>query len=729
MPESTFKPQIFGKYILIDKISKGGMGEVFKAKSFGSQGFEKFFAIKRILPKLSKDKSFITMLADEAKIIVSLSHSNIVPVYEFNQVADTYYLAMEFIHGKDLRALMERVDSIPFEIAGYFVAELSKGLHYLHIVKDAGGKKLGIVHRDISPRNIIVSYNGEVKIIDFGIANASTRAFHIGNDIFVGKYAYMSPEQLLGKGLTPQSDIFSAGIVLYELLFKKLPLGRMNDRKVLALGEDEAAVDPLLDKNLLSTLPQGLRSIIEKATAVHPEDRYQNALALYTDLSRFIVTHDDSINAFTMSQYIKSNFAQDMSERETDEKESGTITLKEPVSSFIEHKKVAILHIIMKPSVEEVGKHTEVLSMFQEILQVVQNYKGMIYRLHETTLITVFGLPKNKEDDVYRSLQTALEIRRYVSSLKLEFSIALTMAVDFGTVIVNFKDEDLHNFTLSEGPEKQVKDLIVVASPGDILCGPSIEHMTKDGFWFAQVERNGKHYSNLITIAHVVSSHIHTERCINRTKEFEVIDKALAEVTIDHGKTITIIGEAGIGKSALVREIIRRAGKSNIQTFVGSFHPYIKNPYSSFRQLIAELISHQKSNREISTANIEELQGYGLTPMELESIKSIMSRRYKNEALDTLSPENRKLLIFLALKKIVLGFANQKTIVVLEDLHLADELSLEALDFILANGPLPNILMIRTHRKEFSYEWKCRDLEEVVISLEPLDKNTLGNYL
>jgi serine/threonine protein kinase len=269
-----FKPQVFGKYLLIDKISHGGMGEVYKAKSFGSQGFEKLFAVKRILPKLSKTSAYIDMLADEAKIIVHLSHSNIAQVYEFSEVDKTYYLAMEFVHGKDVRSILERTENVPIEVAAHLIAELCRGLHYLHNVTNDQGEKLGIVHRDISPRNIIVSFEGEVKIIDFGIANARTRAFTIGNDIFVGKYSYMSPEQLTGKNLTHKSDIFSSGIVLYELIFGKLPPGKIRDRNLIQLDKENIDVDPHLEKKLLEKLPAELRSIIEKATAIRAEDRY-----------------------------------------------------------------------------------------------------------------------------------------------------------------------------------------------------------------------------------------------------------------------------------------------------------------------------------------------------------------------------------------------------------------------------------------------------------------------
>ena len=303
-----FKPQVFGKYLLVDKISHGGMGEVYKAKSFGVQGFEKLFAIKRILPKLGKSPAFIDMLADEAKIIVSLSHSNIAQVFEFNEVDTTYYLAMEFIHGKDLRTIIEKTEKLPIEIAAYLIAELSKGLYYLHNVSNEKGQKLNIIHRDISPRNVIVSFEGEVKIIDFGIANASNRAFTIGNDIFVGKYSYMSPEQLLRKELTHKSDIFSSGIVLYELLFGKLPPGKLKDRHLVELDKENIDVDPALEKKLLATLPLELRGILEKATAVDPKARYENALVFYNDLINFIGHYQKRIDSFTLSHYIKTLF-------------------------------------------------------------------------------------------------------------------------------------------------------------------------------------------------------------------------------------------------------------------------------------------------------------------------------------------------------------------------------------------------------------------------------------
>ncbi len=727
-----FKPQAFGKYLLIDKISNGGMGEVYKARSHGSQGFEKVFAIKRILPKLSKEKSFIAMLADEAKIIVSLAHSNIVEVYEFNQVADTYYLAMEFIQGKDLRSIMERVDAIPYEIACYVMVELSKGLHYLHIAKDPAGKKLGIVHRDISPRNIIVSFDGEVKIIDFGIANARCRAFTIANDIFVGKYAYMSPEQLLGRELSPQSDIFSAGIVLYELIFKQLPPGRLGNRSILVLNNDIKDVDPKLDKRLMSTLPQELKTIIQKATNINPDDRYRSALDFHTDLISFILSNHKQVHSFSVAHFIKKTFTADVLERTEHEHQSEATTLNETLPSFIEQKKVAVLTVNMRLITGDSDIHAKALGMFQDVLRIVQRHDGFVYQLRDTELITVFGLPKNQEDDVHRAIRAALEIRNYVSSLKMKVNVALTMALDFGKVIVNFRDDNIKNCTISEGPEKQVQALMNVASAGDILCGNAILHMARDTYTFTRVERNGEWYPSLTDIAH--DSHFlmgpseKEEAFINRKKELDIITHSLQEVSVDQGKTISIDGEAGIGKTALIREIVREAQESNIQVFVGSFHPYIKTPYSFFKELIAEILN-AKSIGDISLSKVAELSGFGLSPMELESIKSMLSVRYKSDDFDALPPEKRKPIILCALKKIVRGFGSQKTIMVSEDLHAADELSLEVFDFILGSEPLPNILTIKTHRREFSYAWKNIDPHEISIHLEPLDVKALGDYL
>jgi len=218
---ANFEPKPFGKYFLTDRIAIGGMAEIYKAKTFGVDGFEKIMAIKKILSHYSADKEFITMLTDEAKLVVNLSHANIVQVYDLGRVGDDYFISMEFIDGINLRDILERVvelgQKIPSDVLVYIATEVCKGLDYAHNKKDINSNPLKIVHRDISPQNILVSFDGGVKIVDFGIAKAAMNLSQTNIGFLKGKVNYMSPEQAFGKPIDGRTDVFSLGIVMYEL--------------------------------------------------------------------------------------------------------------------------------------------------------------------------------------------------------------------------------------------------------------------------------------------------------------------------------------------------------------------------------------------------------------------------------------------------------------------------------------------------------------------------------
>ena len=216
------RPVQFGKYLLLGRISVGGMAEVFKAKSFGVQGFEKIIAIKRILPSLGRDEDFITMFIDEAKIAGQLAHANIGQIHELGQVDGAHFIAMEYIWGRDLLQLQNRFKKrgkrISMSAASFIVMKVCEGLHYAHKKRDVLGVPMEIVHRDCSPQNIVISFEGEVKLIDFGIARAASRSSRTNAGVLKGKFGYMSPEQVRGLPLDRRSDIFSLGIILFEVL-------------------------------------------------------------------------------------------------------------------------------------------------------------------------------------------------------------------------------------------------------------------------------------------------------------------------------------------------------------------------------------------------------------------------------------------------------------------------------------------------------------------------------
>ncbi|HEY2903479.1 MAG TPA: serine/threonine-protein kinase, partial [Polyangia bacterium] len=196
------KPIPFGKYYLLERINVGGMAEVFKAKAFGVEGFERMLAVKRILPNIAEDEEFITMFIDEAKIAVQLQHANIAQIFDLGKVDESYFIALEYVNGRDLRAIFDRArakgEVTPIRQACYVVMQVCEGLDYAHNKRDGQGRELHLVHRDISPQNVLVGYEGEIKLIDFGIAKAAGKASKTQAGILKGKFGYMSPEQVRG---------------------------------------------------------------------------------------------------------------------------------------------------------------------------------------------------------------------------------------------------------------------------------------------------------------------------------------------------------------------------------------------------------------------------------------------------------------------------------------------------------------------------------------------------
>jgi serine/threonine protein kinase len=270
--------ETFGKYKLTERLAFGGMAEVFLATIHGEAGFVKPVVIKRLHPRLSEDNDFVQMLIDEARITAQLIHGNICQVLDLGAVDNSYYIAMEFISGEDVRTLqdhcMRRRMPLSVEAATHIVCELLNGLDYAHRKEGPDGKPLGIIHRDISPQNVLISYEGEVKIIDFGIAKARSRMVQTQAGVIKGKFRYMSPEQASGELIDQRTDIFAAGVVLYELLRGSPHSVELSDTEVLRRMR-RAEFDPLLRQR--PDLPPSIDQIVRKALQRRPRDRFTTA--------------------------------------------------------------------------------------------------------------------------------------------------------------------------------------------------------------------------------------------------------------------------------------------------------------------------------------------------------------------------------------------------------------------------------------------------------------------
>jgi serine/threonine protein kinase/predicted ATPase len=275
----------FGKYSLIRRIGTGGMAEVFLARTPVAQGLNKTLVIKKIHTAYARSRQFVAMFVDEAKIALSLNHPNITQVFDFGAVADTYFLAMEYVEGIDLLRLLQEAararQRLPYGVSAYIVQQLAKGLDYAHRKTDEFGQPLGIVHRDVSPQNILLSWEGGVKIVDFGIARA--RDVHEEEGVIKGKYAYMSPEQARGEAVDCRSDVFATGIVLFELVCAR-PLFHGKGKEALEMVKSGVLPRP---RDYAPDLPDALERIVLRALAFHREDRFATARDLAHELGKF----------------------------------------------------------------------------------------------------------------------------------------------------------------------------------------------------------------------------------------------------------------------------------------------------------------------------------------------------------------------------------------------------------------------------------------------------------
>ncbi len=303
----------FGPYKLIERISVGGMAEVYKATEHGVEGFERTVAVKRILPHIAEDDEFITMFKDEAKIAGQLQHGNIAQIYNLGQQGDSFYIALEYVAGRDLRNIFTRCQQqgrpMPLAQACFIVMKVGEGLDYAHNKRDKHGRHLNIVHRDVSPPNVLVSYEGEVKLIDFGVAKAAGRVSRTQAGILKGKFGYMSPEQVRGMPLDRRSDVFSLGVVLYETIVGQRLFQGDTDFATLEMVR---TVDVPLPSTKNPEIPKELEAIMMKALSGEPETRYQTAMELHDDLQAFMFQQGMFYSRKDLAAWMRKQYAREM---------------------------------------------------------------------------------------------------------------------------------------------------------------------------------------------------------------------------------------------------------------------------------------------------------------------------------------------------------------------------------------------------------------------------------
>ena len=300
-----------GHYTILRRLAAGGMAEIFLARAVGIAGFEKLVIVKRMLPKLLHDAELVALFLHEARLAALLQHSNVVQVFDVGVVEDSYFFAMEFVHGQDARHILKaaaqrRVD-VPLDVALTIIRDVCAGLHYAHEKLGQDGKPLGIIHRDVSPSNILVSYDGGVKLVDFGIAKARNRTIQTGYGKVRGKVSYMSPEQWQSRPLDRRSDLFSLGICLYELTTTSRLFRGSKEFAVMRKVMEEPVPSPC---TVRPDYPPALAAIVQKALARDRELRYASAEQVQMDIETFAVQNGLTLSAVRVARFLETLFAE-----------------------------------------------------------------------------------------------------------------------------------------------------------------------------------------------------------------------------------------------------------------------------------------------------------------------------------------------------------------------------------------------------------------------------------
>ncbi|MFN0062631.1 MAG: serine/threonine protein kinase [Myxococcaceae bacterium] len=318
-----------GRYRLLRRIATGGMGEVFLARHEGPAGFERTVVVKRIRRRYADDERFVAMLVNEARVAAQLMHPNIVQVYELGEAEDEYFIAMEYVQGKGLHEVISAArlqGPLPLVHAAHVAWQVLQGLDYAHRARDARGQPLGVVHRDVSPDNVLLSFEGVVKLTDFGLVKSGLASNDRPGEL-QGKLAYLSPEQSHGGAVDVRADVYGCGALLYELLCGRPPFVE-SDRDALLLAVREKSPSPLRAER--AEVPEILEQAVMKALAKNPDDRFASAREMAKPLETWLQSTGESLVPASLSQWLHGLFPPDAlaGENETSAGTQGTQALK-----------------------------------------------------------------------------------------------------------------------------------------------------------------------------------------------------------------------------------------------------------------------------------------------------------------------------------------------------------------------------------------------------------------
>lgn len=750
-------PATFGKYELLERIATGGMAEVYLARSFGVAGFEKRLVIKRIRPELARDPHHVSLFINEAKIGVYLNHENVVQVYDLGRVGRDWFIAMEHLQGRDLNKLVKALRAedrrLPVHVAVHVVAEVCRGLAYAHGLTDAEGQPLGLVHRDVSPHNILLTYSGGVKLVDFGIARlvgtGSVPAVPgtedeveqaAGDDASDapprrpagGKYAYMSPEQARGEPVDHRTDVFSAGIVLWELLVGHRLFQHADPAEKLRLVQD-AIVPAPEDEGI--ELDDALHGILFKALAGPRDERYASAALFEEDLRAWLYENAGADTRTELVQLLHEAFPRESSERTRapglermladmerlgdarDHTSSATpahTPSETPVPDRLqpakgERKRVVAL-VIDVDGMTELSLRVEPEVLFRRHYQllrwlrrVVDHYDGLVQRSVDDQILLLFGVPRTRSDDLARALECAMELQRTVGHLRRHgLDLRLAIGVHAGDVTVGLGKRNTR-YVARGDTTRLARRLSALADHEEILVSERILDATQSQFRF----RGGPDVPNRggrpPTPSYLVEGRRHGLRVagkgpwLRRGREVEVIRESLQDLVDGRGSVITLWGEIGCGKSRLVREVRDLALRRGVPVYQATAHAYGEDPpLEAFRDLVHDVLGLEPdAPRSRLGEEVERLPQLGLGPRDVKALRALLGLDERTEPAGVHPGEEDT---WRALDRMISGLDRDRAIIiVLEDVHHLSAAEQEGLARMARRQSEAPLLLLLTH--------------------------------
>jgi serine/threonine protein kinase/tetratricopeptide (TPR) repeat protein len=765
----------FGRYRLLERLGQGGMAEVFKAKSYGVEGFEKVVVIKRILPELAQSDEFVEMFIHEAKLAVRLSHANIVQVFDLGiapggtetegtPTPDAYYMAMEYVNGLDLATLLARCrrsqTPIPIEMAVYVASEVAKGLDHAHRRRDEQSQPLNIVHLDVSPQNVLLSLEGEVKVTDFGIAKARGALEPSGmedtrNQRLQGKFSYMSPEHAAGEAVDARSDLFSLGVVLYEMLAGVNPFTAPTSFETLR--RVQACECPPVEL-LRPDVPSELVTLLKTALSLQLEQRFSDAGRMYEALLMFLYSRGGATGGRRFSAHDLADF---LAGFHSPDEATPTVILDAEGSPSQERTPVEVpgqrretpsitkvevgVPVVDVGRAAELGERREVTALAIELPRMpqtsssppasndgaslaeraadtVSRYGGRIVAREPEHITALFGTDDPDGRDTEIATRCALVVLRSLAGAR-QPSVGLHVGrVHVANDGKATEDEALANLL------QTARDLARVRE-GMCAISASAMRQVRNLFVFDTLSesRPGVSSTTTLLVKDVKSSSEAFGRFVGRREELRTVGEMLASATRRTASILTIRGDHGVGKTRLLYEVERRLQKGgyNVGWYFATCLPRGTDlPLSGIESMLQTLCGVAEGDSEIRIRQVApRLRALGLQNDEIGAVLAALGaswgepERTKDESRTpppgrtneprTLRPAasgNAKALLASAFSRMIQRLCEDRPHAFAWDAaHAMDADSFALIETVLSRVPTARFLVVLSARAGFNH--------------------------